>query len=64
MESTRAARPERRGGTTEGQESQVIRFPCPRQKRRAWPGLQELLPLPWRLRRYVVIHGRRYWQPG
>jgi len=63
MESTAAARRERRGGT-KAQEAQAIRFPPPPQKRHAWPGLQELLPLSWRLRRYVVIHGRRYWLPG
>jgi len=63
MESTMAARRERRGAT-ESQECQVIRFPPPRQKRSAWPGLQDMLPLPWRLRRTVVIHGRRYWHPG
>jgi len=66
MESTMAARPERRGGTKaqEAQEARAIRFPPPPQKRHAWPGLQELLPLSWRLRRYGVIHGRRYWLPG
>jgi hypothetical protein len=64
MEPVMGAGRERRCGTTETPECRVIRFPAPRQKRRAWPGLQDLLPLPLRLRRYVVIHGRRYWHPG
>ncbi|HSJ53637.1 MAG TPA: hypothetical protein VLC52_07785 [Anaerolineae bacterium] len=62
MESTMAARREPHGRPPQGPEVQVIRFPAPRQKRRTWPGLYALLPLPWR--RTVVIHGRRYWQPG
>ncbi|NLF13806.1 MAG: hypothetical protein GX597_18645 [Anaerolineaceae bacterium] len=62
MEPTVAARPERLGGAAEMRDCPAIRFPPPGQKRRAWPALLGLLPRGWR--RTVVIHGRRYWQPG
>jgi hypothetical protein len=62
MESTVAARPERLGAAAEMRDYPAIRFPAPGHKRRAWPALLGLLPPAWR--RTVVIHGRRYWQPG
>lgn len=62
MESTVAARPERLGAAAEMRDNLTIRFPSPGQKRRALPALLGLLPRAWR--RTVVIHGRRYWQPG
>lgn len=62
MESTVTARPERLGGAAEVRESSAIRFPAAGERRRAWPALLGLLPRAWR--RTVVIHGRRYWQPG
>lgn len=64
MKPTVAARPEDRESATGECECVIIRFPAHGEDRRAWPRLKALLPLPRRLRRCVVIAGRRYWQPG